>query len=134
MKPSLPWTLPAARVVSGLGFCPFGARNGLVTGLPGCCPGRMKRFAVGASGRNHPSADFQSAVSRVSQPAPLSPRPGLPIGNRRSSRLETCATVRRLQPRGGSVRTRPCAFGAVFGVFAWGRPGVRLPASHGPRF
>ena len=43
------------------------------------------------------SADFQSAVSRISNPQTV-PKPapkrnrGLPIGNRRYSRLETCAT------------------------------------------
>ncbi len=52
------------------------------------------------------SADFQSAVSRISNP----PTPGcsdeLPAGSRRYSRLETCATVPRFMesPHGNCAR------------------------------
>ena len=48
MKPSLPRTSPAGRLVPGFGFCPFGARNGLGTDFPGHCPGLMNRRAFGA--------------------------------------------------------------------------------------
>jgi hypothetical protein len=48
--------------------------------------------------RTHPkaaqgcSADFQSAVSRISNPQAWGENKGLPTGSRRYSRLETCAT------------------------------------------
>jgi len=41
------------------------------------------------------SADFQSAVSRISNPPAVRLPQGLPTGSRRYSRLETCATRSR---------------------------------------
>jgi hypothetical protein len=44
------------------------------------------------SGAKHRSADFQSAVSRISNPQAPGSSQALPTGSRRHSRLETCAT------------------------------------------
>jgi len=49
-------------------------------------------------------AETVAAVVRVSQAARVRPRRGSPIGNRRSSRWNTCATVWRLRGHGESVR------------------------------
>ncbi len=50
-----------------------------------------------------PIYDFQSAVSRISNPQMRPGRCGLPTGSRRYSRLETCAT----QPREPATALRP---------------------------
>jgi len=69
------------------------------------CPRRVCRSA---SWRDHRSADFQSAVSRVSnRPGVGKARSPKPTGSRRYSRLETCATLRQLPPHGGSIKMRP---------------------------
>jgi hypothetical protein len=68
-------------------------------------------IAVRAGRRCHRSADFQSAVSRISNPQTPRHANGLPNGIRRYSRLETCATCAWSTLIGGGVALRPLDVG-----------------------